>query len=58
MTTKSPALAPDSILQTAFGFWSSKVLLTAVKFGLFTKLGRDRRATGEKLPQELELHVR
>ena len=24
------------ILQAAFGFWSSKVLLTAVEFGLFT----------------------
>ena len=26
------------ILQTAFAFWSSKVLLTAVEFGVFTKL--------------------
>jgi hypothetical protein len=36
------------ILQTAFAFWSSKVLLTAVDFGVFTKLG-DRRITGAKL---------
>src|ERR1043165_8282739 len=45
------------ILQTAFAFWSSKVLLTAVEFGLFTKLG-DRRMTGEQLGAELALHPR
>ena len=30
---------PSVILQAAFGFWSSKILLTAVEFGLFSKLG-------------------
>jgi hypothetical protein len=34
----NPPVNPSSILQTAFGFWSSKVLLTAVEFGVFTKL--------------------
>ena len=48
---------PTSILQTAFSFWSSKVLLTAVEFGLFTKLG-GRRLTGAQLGAELELHPR
>jgi hypothetical protein len=48
---------PASILQTAFGFWNSKVLLTAVEFGLFTKLG-DRRLTGAELGAELKLHPR
>ncbi len=50
-------LDPSPILQTAFGFWSSKVLLTAVEFGLFTKLG-NRRLTGTELGAELELHPR
>ncbi|EDY18325.1 O-methyltransferase family 2 [Chthoniobacter flavus Ellin428] len=50
-------LDPSSILQTAFGFWHSKVLLTAVEFGLFTKLG-SRRLTGEELGAELQLHPR
>ena len=50
-------LDPSPILQTAFGFWSSKVLLTAVEFGLFTKLG-NRRITGTELGVELELHPR
>src|SRR2546422_10444351 len=50
---------PDpSILQTAFAFWNSKVLLTAVEFGLFTKLGQTRRLTGSKLGAELGLHPR
>jgi len=52
-----PSVSPDAILQTAFSFWSSKVLLTAVEFGLFTKLA-DRRLTGSQLGAELQLHPR
>ena len=48
---------PDAILQTAFSFWSSKVLLTAVEFGVFTRLG-DRRLMGKQLGGELGLHPR
>jgi O-methyltransferase domain/Dimerisation domain len=48
---------PDAILQTAFGFWNSKVLLTAVEFDLFTKLGPGR-LTGAELGKELGLHPR
>src|SRR5687768_7674859 len=50
-------LSPDAILQTAFGFWGSKVLLTAVEFDLFTTLG-ERRLTGAQLGGELGLHPR
>jgi hypothetical protein len=57
MTQQNPKLDPGSILQTAFGFWSSKVLLTAVEFGVFTQLGR-RRITGLELGRELGLHPR
>ena len=39
--------APDAILQTAFGYWNSKVLLTAVELGLFTVLAH-RRLTGTR----------
>jgi predicted O-methyltransferase YrrM len=53
----SPQLAPDQILQTAFAFWSSKVLLTAVEFDVFTRLGQ-RRVTGAELGRELGLHPR
>src|ERR1044072_10013948 len=55
MNTLSPT--PDAILQTAFGFWNSKVLLTAVTFDLFTKLGQ-RRLTGPQIGKEIGLHPR
>lgn len=48
---------PSAILQTAFSFWSSKVLLTAVDFDLFTKLG-SRGLVGTELASELRLHPR
>ena len=57
MTNTTTQPDPGAILQTAFGFWSSKVLLTAVEFDLFTKL-RDRRLTGAELGEELGLHPR
>ena len=47
----------SAILQTAFSFWSSKVLLTAVEFGVFTKLA-GRQLTGAELGAELKLHPR
>jgi len=47
----------NPILQTAFGFWSSKVLLTAVELSVFTRLG-DRALTGAELGAELGLHPR
>jgi hypothetical protein len=53
----NPSPNPSSILQTAFGFWSSKVLLTAVEVGLFTTLA-GRRLTGAELGKELQFHPR
>jgi len=56
--SETPAQSdPGPILQTAFAFWSSKVLLTAVEFGVFTQLGQ-RRVTGPDLGAELGLHPR
>lgn len=56
-TAAQPDLDPSAILQTAFAFWSSKVLLTAVEFGVFTKLG-NRQITGAELGAEIGLHPR
>jgi Dimerisation domain len=53
MKTSSPA--PDALLQTAFGLWNSKVLLTAVTFDLFTTLG-ERRLKGAEMGEALHLH--
>src|SRR5438128_9958124 len=50
-------LDSSPILQTAFAFWNSKVLLTAVEIELFTKLG-DRPLTGVELGRQLGLHPR
>lgn len=51
------SLDPSPILQTALAFWPSKVLLTAVEFGVFTRLA-DRRITGKELGAEIGLHPR
>jgi len=48
---------PSHVLQTAFAFWSSKVLLTAVEMDLFSKIGSDR-LTGDELGSKLEIHPR
>ena len=50
-------LDSSPILQTAFAFWNSKVLLTAVEMGLFTKLSNGP-LTGAELGRELGLHPR
>ena len=55
METTSPT--PDAILQTAFAFWNSKVLLTAVTFDLFSTLGQ-HRLTGAEIGKKLGLHPR
>lgn len=52
-----PELDPGSILQTAFGFWASKVLLTAVQFDVFSRLGA-RQLTGAELGAAVGLHPR
>jgi len=57
MPKAQPQLDVAPILQTAFAFWSSKVLLTAVELGVFTRLG-NQRMTGAELGAELSLHSR
>jgi len=49
--------SPTQILQTGFGFWTSKVLLTAVTFDVFSILA-EKPLTGEELGRRLELHPR
>jgi hypothetical protein len=52
-----PPLDPSHIMQTATGFWPSKVLLTAVGMDLFSTLG-DRALTARELGGALTLHPR
>lgn len=53
----SVTLDPSRILEVGFGFWGSKVLLTAVELEVFTKLG-DQSMTAEELGKVLDLHPR
>jgi len=53
----NPAPDVSPILATAFAFWGSKVLLTAVEFDVFTTLGSDRM-TGADLGAKIGLHPR
>jgi predicted O-methyltransferase YrrM len=48
---------PSRILEVGFGFWSSKVLLTAVELEVFTTLA-DRSMTGEELAAKIDIHPR
>jgi predicted O-methyltransferase YrrM len=50
-------LDPSRILNVGFGFWGSKVLLTAVDLELFTVLA-EKKMTGEELGNRLGLHPR
>jgi hypothetical protein len=50
-------LNPSHILQTGFAFWTSKVLLSAVKLELFTVLA-NKAFTGTEIETKLGLHPR
>jgi len=47
----------ERILEVGFGFWPSKVLLTAVELGVFSALG-DKSMTGRELGAAVGLHPR
>jgi hypothetical protein len=50
-------MTPDHILQVGFGFWASKVLLSAIEMELFTELAT-RSETAAELQGRLGLHPR
>jgi hypothetical protein len=54
---RAEAVTPQKILETAFAFWPSKVLLTAVELGAFTTLG-PRSMDAAELGRMLGLHPR
>jgi len=53
----APPLSPEKIMQVGFGFWSSKVLLTAVELDVFSVLGT-QAMTATELGLALSLHPR
>src|SRR5258706_9406117 len=50
-------ITPDAIMQLGFGYWGSKVLLSAVELGLFTELAKEP-LTREEVRQRFGLHER
>jgi hypothetical protein len=57
VSTSAAAGGVERILEVGFGFWPSKVLLTAVELGVFTVLG-DKSLSGQELGAALRLHRR
>ncbi|MEO6333371.1 MAG: methyltransferase [Pyrinomonadaceae bacterium] len=55
--TSADVLTPARIMEVGMAFWPAKVLLSAVKLGVFTVLGGDAK-TGSELRQALGLHRR
>jgi 2-polyprenyl-3-methyl-5-hydroxy-6-metoxy-1,4-benzoquinol methylase len=55
--SKAP-LNPEHILQIGFGFWASKVLLSAIKFQLFTLLAEQSSLSAFAIREKLNLHER
>lgn len=53
-TTNQPS--PAVIMQTGTAFWSSKILLSAIKFELFTKLSARQKMSGREIKTALNLH--
>jgi hypothetical protein len=56
-TANASALTPARIMEVGMAFWPSRVLLSAVKLGVFTELGKGAR-TGDGLREALGLHPR
>ncbi|MGN6400571.1 MAG: methyltransferase [Flavisolibacter sp.] len=53
--TATAVLNPSKIMQVGMGFWASKVLLTAVKFNLFTLLA-PQPLSAQEIKQQLNLN--
>ena len=52
-----PTLSPDRILQTGFGFWAAKALLSATELGVFSELAGGP-LEGHVLASRLGVHRR
>ena len=47
--------SPAGIMQIGTGFWASKILLAAIKFQLFTKLGEKKKMSASDIKNTLNL---
>ena len=56
MENKSNQPSPASIMQIGTGFWASKILLSAIKFQLFTTLAEKKTMSGKDIKTFLDLN--
>jgi len=55
MEPKSNEVSPAAIMQIGTGFWASKILLSAIKFELFTKLASNGGMSAKEIKTMLNL---
>lgn len=55
MDTKPNQPSPSTIMQIGTGFWASKILLSAIKFQLFTKLAVNNKMSAQDIRSTLNL---
>jgi hypothetical protein len=56
-STQAEQVNPSKIMEVGLAFWPSKILLTAVNMGLFTRLA-EGQLSGQEIKKELSLHER
>ncbi|HKZ66722.1 MAG TPA: methyltransferase [Chitinophagaceae bacterium] len=55
MESQSNQPSPSNIMQIGTGFWASKILLSAIKFQLFTKLAEQKKMPAKEIKADLNL---
>src|SRR5258705_3643492 len=55
MENKTNQPSPSGIMQIGTGFWASKILLSAIKFQLFTKLAEQKKMSAKEIKATLNL---
>ncbi|UKJ08324.1 acetylserotonin O-methyltransferase [Solitalea lacus] len=58
LTNAQTQITPARIMETGLAFWVSKTLLSAVKLGVFTLLGGNKKLSGKEIQKALGLHDR
>lgn len=53
MDPKNNQPSPSGIMQIGTGFWASKILLSAIKFQLFTKLAEQKKMPAKEIKKSL-----
>jgi hypothetical protein len=55
MENKTNQPSPSTIMQIGTGFWASKILLSAIKFQLFTKLAEQKKMSAKEIKTALNI---